>query len=105
MKKPVESKLEAIKRLKEIYSKLVALGVLDIGIFGSFARDQQSKSSDIDILVQFSPESHSFDNFMELSFLLEDIFGRKVEVVTVESLSPYIGPHILREVEYVSLVA
>lgn len=40
---------------------------------------------------------------MQLVFLLEDILKRQVELVTVESLSPYIGPHILKEVEYVPL--
>jgi predicted nucleotidyltransferase len=42
---------------------------------------------------------------MELSFLLETLMGRKVELLTRESLSPHIGPHILREVERVSVTA
>ena len=42
---------------------------------------------------------------MELSFLLEDLFDLPIELVTLESLSPYIGPLILNEVEYVSLAA
>ena len=37
-----------------------------------------------------------------LAFLLEDLFGRRVDLVTTEALSPHIGPHILREVEYVT---
>ena len=37
------------------------------------------------------------------SFFLEDLLGRKVDLITTESLSPYIGPHILREVEYAPL--
>ena len=40
---------------------------------------------------------------MDLSFFLEDILGRKVEIVTPESLSKFIGPHILKEVQHVSL--
>jgi predicted nucleotidyltransferase len=40
---------------------------------------------------------------MDLAFFLEDIFGRSVDLVTVEALSPYIGPHILEEVEYVAI--
>ena len=56
-------------------------------------------------LVEFLPGKHSFDNFMELAFLLEDLLGRKVELVTYESLSPYIGTHILREVQRVSVAA
>lgn len=105
MIKPVKDKKDAIKRLRAAHFKLAALGVVYIGIFGSFVRDQQSDSSDIDILVEFSPEFHSFDNFMDLTFILEEIMGRKVEVVTMDSLSPFIGPHILQEVEHVPLVA
>jgi predicted nucleotidyltransferase len=42
---------------------------------------------------------------MQLSFFLEDLLDRRVEVVTPESLSPYIGPYIMKEVEYVDLAA
>jgi hypothetical protein len=37
---------------------------------------------------------------MELTFLLEELLQRRVELVTTDALSPYIGPHILKEVEY-----
>ena len=47
----------------------------------------------------------SFDAYMELSFLLEEVFQQRIELVTLESLSPYIGRHILKEVEYASLAA
>jgi uncharacterized protein len=49
------------------------------------------------------PGEKTFDNFINLAFFLEDILGRKVDLITKESLSPYIGPRILQEVEYVSL--
>ena len=42
---------------------------------------------------------------MDLSFFLEELLGRRVELVTLESLSPHIGPHILREVERVPIAA
>jgi uncharacterized protein len=42
---------------------------------------------------------------MEVAFLLEKILGRKVELITPEAFSPYIGPHILKEVERVPIVA
>ncbi len=58
--------------------------------------------SDVDILVEFEPQQKSFNNFMDLCFFLEDLLGRNVDLVTKESLSPYIGPRILDEVEYVS---
>ena len=61
--------------------------------------------SDVDLLVEFEEGQKSFDNFMHLSFLLEEVLQRRVELVTLEALSPYIGPYILREVEYAPLAA
>ena len=68
-------------------------------------REEQRPDSDIDLLVEFQPEQKTFDNFIQLSFFLEDILKQPVELVTTESLSPYLGPHIIEEVEDVSLVA
>jgi predicted nucleotidyltransferase len=85
--------------------RLAFHGVKDIGLFGSFVRGDQTPLSDSDILVEFMPENHTFDNFMEVAFLLEEILGRKVELVTPEALSPHIGPHILKEVERVPIAA
>jgi predicted nucleotidyltransferase len=78
------------------------LGINTIGLFGSYVRGEPYEKSDIDLLIEFEKDKESFDNFMELCYLLEEIFeGEKVEVVTKNSLSPYIGPEILLEVEYV----
>jgi predicted nucleotidyltransferase len=81
------------------------LGVRRLGLFGSFARGEERPDSDIDILVEFAQGKKSFDAFMQLSFLLEELLGQPVELVTVESLSPYLGPHILKEVEYAAIAA
>jgi predicted nucleotidyltransferase len=56
-------------------------------------------------MVEFEPGAKSYDNFLRLSLLLEDILGRRVELLTRESLSPYIGPRILEEAENVALGA
>ena len=77
-------------------------GVRKIGVFGSFARDEATLHSDVDVLVEFEPDQKTFDNFMNLSFFLEDILLRRVEVVTTSSLSPHVGPRILASVEYVA---
>lgn len=84
---------------------LKALGVKQLGLFGSFARGDQRADSDVDFLVEFEPDKKSFDNFMQLAFFLEDLLKRKVELVTPESLSPYIRPHIVKEVQYAALSA
>jgi uncharacterized protein len=67
-----------------------------IGLFGSFARGEQKESSDIDILVEFYKPT--FRNFMDLSFYLEDLFGRKVDLVTVKGLHPRIRPYVEKDV-------
>ncbi|MFB2978913.1 nucleotidyltransferase family protein [Microseira sp. BLCC-F43] len=101
---PVQTKNKVISLLREHQQELQRFGVERCGLFGSFVRDTDIHAeSDVDILVVFEPEKKTFDNFMQLSFFLEDIFDRAVDLITIESLSPYIGPHILREVEYVSV--
>ncbi|HEX8278131.1 MAG TPA: nucleotidyltransferase family protein, partial [Segetibacter sp.] len=82
--------------------QLEAYGVIEIGLFGSFVRDEATSNSDIDLLVNIKKEKKTFRNFMSLAYYLEALFNRKVELITKQSLSPYIGPHILKTVEYVS---
>ncbi len=53
-----------------------------IGLFGSFVRGEEKETSDVDILVEF--EKPTFRNFMNLAFFLEDLFGRKVDLLTPE---------------------
>jgi predicted nucleotidyltransferase len=98
----VQTKEQVFNVLREYQQQLNRLGVKRCGIFGSFVRGQQNPSSDVDILVEFETGKKTFDNFMHLAFLLENAFERKVDLVTREALSPYIGPYILREVEYAS---
>ena len=79
--------------------------MLRYGLFGSFAHGEPNEQSDVDMLVEFAPGKKTFDNFMALAFLLEDLFERKVDLLTPEAMSPYIGPHILREIEYAAVAA
>jgi predicted nucleotidyltransferase len=51
------------------------------------------------MLLEFEPGKKTFDRFMQISFLLEEILQRQIELVTIEALSPYLGPHILNETE------
>ncbi len=101
----VQTKERVLTLIQARRDHIKALGVKRLGLFGSFVRMQQDRNSDIDVLVEFEPSQKTFDNFIHLAFFLEDLFGRRVELVTPEALSPYIGPHILREVEYVALDA
>ena len=101
----METKERILSLLQKHSEQMKALGVRKLGLFGSFVRGEQNEISDIDILVEFDPSKKGFDNFICLAFFLEELFGRHVELVTLESLSPYIGPRILREVEYVTFTA
>jgi predicted nucleotidyltransferase len=92
-----------VNSIRKSRLQLISYGVRSIGLFGSFARGQARPESDVDLLVEFDPDKKTFDNFIDACFLLEDLFGRKVELVTKESLSSYISPYVLREVEYVPL--
>jgi uncharacterized protein len=101
MEAVAHTKQDIVERLLRSQSAIKTLGVKRLGLFGSFVRGDQDADSDVDLLVEFEPEKKTFDNFTKLSFLLEDALQRQVELVTTEALSPYIGPHILEEVEFV----
>ena len=98
-----ETKVNLFTLLAEHQEQINSFGVKKLGLFGSFVRGEQHAASDVDILVEFEPDEKTFDNFMQLCFFLEELLQRRVELVTLESLSPYIGPHIMDEVEYVVL--
>ncbi|MDI6779102.1 MAG: nucleotidyltransferase family protein [Bacteroidota bacterium] len=88
----IGSTLRKHRRLLKKYT------VRRIGLFGSHARGNQKKRSDIDFIVEFSKPS--FDNFMDLLFSLESIFGKKVDLITKGNLSPYIMPHVEKEIKW-----
>ena len=96
-----------MKTLKEITAILESLkptlseryGVETIGVFGSYTRGEQTKKSDIDILVTFKKDAHpSFFKFLDLEEFLAKKLGTKVDLVTKGALKPYIGKRILEEV-------
>ena len=96
------SKEEILSVIRMHKPQLALLGVNRIGLFGSYVRNEQHLHSDIDILVDFEPEKETFDNFMNICNYLENLFiGKKIEIVTTNGLSPYIGQYILEEVSYV----
>ncbi len=72
--------------------------VKEIGIFGSYARNEQLKDSDVDILVKFS------DNigweFIDLKDYLKEILDLEVDLVTIKALKPQLRENILKEVVY-----
>ena len=97
-----QTKNEIFSVIGQHQNDIKAFGVKKLGLFGSYVRNEQNSESDIDLLVEFEEGRKTFDNFMQLSFLLEELFDSPIELVTTESLSPYIGPKIIKEVEYVT---
>ncbi|MBL1213841.1 MAG: nucleotidyltransferase family protein [Ignavibacteriae bacterium] len=89
---------EILDILKKHRDLLVKYGVRRIGLFGSFARNESSDQSDIDLIVDFKEKT--FDNFMDLSFALENIFNRKVDLLTDKAISPYILPYVKNEISW-----
>ncbi len=75
-------------------------GVKSIGLFGSYARREQEAKSDIDILVEFEKGQKNFDNYMDLKFYLEELFGHKVDLVINGSIKPSLREPILSGVTY-----
>jgi uncharacterized protein len=96
---------DVLSRLGENASRIRAYGVARLALFGSFARDQAQAGSDVDLLVDFEPGQKTYDRFLELALFLEGVLGRRVELLTRESLSPYIGPAILAEARDLGLGA
>lgn len=86
-----------------IRERLLRAGVVSLGVFGSFARGDAVEGSDVDVLVDFRPDAKTLDNVIEVGDALESVFKRRIDLVTRDALSPYIGPHILRAARYVDL--
>lgn len=96
------TKENILHQLKLHRPELSKFGISAIGLFGSYVRNEQSEKSDIDLLVDFKPDQENFDNYMAVYDIFEKIFkNEKIEIVTKNGLSPYIGPKILNEVIYV----
>ncbi|MFA5253568.1 MAG: nucleotidyltransferase family protein [Methanoregula sp.] len=75
-------------------------GVVKIGIFGSYIRGEERPDSDVDVLVSFKKGEETFDHYMDCKFYLEDLFGRKVDLVIKGAIKKRLAPYILGEVVY-----
>jgi predicted nucleotidyltransferase len=92
---------EAImKTLNRHRKEIQQYGVRRIGLFGSYRTNYQNQKSDIDILVEFKRGKKTFDNYMELKFFLEKIFGRPVDLVVKEAVKLELKTSILKSVRY-----
>ena len=99
----INTKNELIQLLQLNSSIIKSYGVDKLFIFGSFKHDKAKEESDVDFLVDFMPQKKTYDNLFYLYSFLQQKTGRKVEVLTRAGLSKYIGPHILKDLENVTL--
>jgi len=84
---------ECKEKLKEKY------GVKEIGIFGSYVREEDKEKSDLDILVEFEEDAKiGLLKFVNMENYLSELTGVKVDLVEKSALKPRIGKHILKEV-------
>lgn len=74
--------------------------VREMGIFGSYIKNKQKQTSDIDILVDFE-ETPTLIKFINFENYLSDLLGIKVDLVMKKALKPNIGKVILKEVAYI----
>ena len=73
--------------------------VKEIGVFGSYVRGEQTRGSDVDILVEFE-EPIGFE-FIELADFLESILGMKIDLVSKGAIKPNRLPYIEKDLVYV----
>lgn len=83
------------KELNEKY------GVIKIGLFGSYARDEQTEESDIDIAIEIEKERKNIHTFLNLKREMEQILEKKVDLGIESSLKPLAKKYIEKEIIYV----
>ena len=106
IKNKVFKKEDVFSLLMQNKEKLTSkFGVKRIGIFGSAIRNELKEDSDIDVVVELERGKARICNVVELERFLQDLFGRKVDLLTfygVRSIRiPWVRDRILKEVVYV----
>ncbi|MBE9221586.1 nucleotidyltransferase family protein [Cyanobacterium stanieri LEGE 03274] len=90
------------KKIQQIKAKLETEYQIDeLGLFGSYVRGEETKKSDIDLLISFKPSARfGLVKYCKLQNIFSDRLGKKVDLVMKKGLKPYIGEQILKEVIY-----
>ena len=89
---------EILEKLEENREAIRAFGVRRLGIFGSYARGEQKRASDIDFLVDF--DDATLQNYLNLKDFLEQLFHCPVDLVFADTVKPRLRPIIFNEVVY-----
>lgn len=97
----MKTKLTSIfiqRTLEKNKEQIRSYSVKKIGLFGSYRKGTFTPKSDIDIVVKL--KKPTFDNYMDLKFYLENLFGKKIDLITEDSIKPALK-HIKEEALYV----
>lgn len=92
-----------LETIKVNQNKFRKFGVSRLGLFGSFVRNEQTPESDLDFIVDFEEGQKTYDHFYAVAEILENLFNKKIDLLTQKSLSPHLAPYINKEVEYVAI--
>ena len=93
-----------LNKIEQNSEKLRKYGVKNIGLFGSYIKNKQTRESDIDLVVEFKKGKKTFDNYMELKFFLEDLLECKVDLVIAEAIKPDLKSYIMEDVKYAARI-
>ncbi|MPR34874.1 nucleotidyltransferase family protein [Salmonirosea aquatica] len=100
---PVDNKKQLFDLLIQHQSNIKAFGAARIGLFGSFVRDEQNDSSDVDLLVEFQAGKKTFKNMVHLNYYLQALIHRKIQLVTWMGLADFVKKEVVKEIEYVAI--
>jgi predicted nucleotidyltransferase len=97
------SSLEEIVAYLKINKALLSdkFGVTRLGVFGSFVEDEQTESSDIDMVVEFERDKKNIHSFLQLKRFLEKELSRKVDLGFEHALKPIVRENIKERITYV----
>ena len=101
-KTPSLTSEKILETLRKVLPKIkTQYQIKQLGLFGSYVRDEATENSDIDILVEFNSDlNFGLITYCQLEDLLSETLGKQVDLVTKDGLKPYIGANILKEVIY-----
>jgi hypothetical protein len=86
---------DVLETLRAHREEIRALGARRLGLFGSVARGEATAASDVDLLVDL--DSRTFDRYMDLKLYLEDLLGRRVDLVLADRIKSELRDRILAE--------
>jgi predicted nucleotidyltransferase len=100
----MNNKQDILQQISSLKPATQKLGAERIGLFGSFARGEQTETSDIDFVVEFRSGMKKYKNLLDLVDLLEETLERKVDLLTWEGMASFVQREVKKDIQYVSFV-